>query len=301
MIQPPRLRIIMSLVFGLIAMALSPIFVRLAGNVSPLALTVWRTCFAVLFLLPFRAGRQMKHRTDPPVSRRGLFLGMLAGLCLGLHLTLWTTSLSYTTVASASVLVQIHPIILIVLESLLFHERFSGSSWIGVFIAFGGSVLLAVVDTHAAAGFSHPLWGDLLALSAAVLFAGYFLIGRKVRQQYEWLGYIFRVYTWAAVTCLVLAFILGISLRMNGTAIVMALALAAGPQIVGHGSMNFSLKYISPTLLSTLILGVPLIAIALAFILFRELPSILSFGAIAMVIAGIAMTWYRKREIVISG
>lgn len=292
--QTPVFQITVSLVLGLISFAFAPILVRLAGNVPPLALATWRTVFAALLLLPFWIGKRVKKGKTAIVSRKELLFGILAGLCLGVHFTFWIASLKYTSVASASVLVAIHPIILIVVESLLFHESFSRWSWSGVFVAFAGSALLAYADKSVSSGFPHPLWGDILAFTAAVVFAVYFLIGRKLRQKYDWLDYVFLVYSWAAVTCFVLSLVIGVDLKVNGSVLLMGLGLAVGPQIMGHGSMNFSVKYISPTLLSTLILAEPLLATVLAFYIFNELPSIFSFAAMAVVIAGIAMTWRKK-------
>ncbi len=295
--QTPVFQITVSLILGVISFAFAPVLVRLAGNVSPLALATWRTMFAALILFPFWMTKRLKKKKTKSVSRKEMLLGIFAGLCLGVHFTFWIASLRYTSVASASVLVTVHPIILIVVESLLFHESFSRWSWGGVFVAFGGSALLAYADKSVTSGFPHPLWGDILAFTAALVFAVYFLIGRKLRQKYEWLDYVFLVYSWAAVTCLVLSMIIGVNLRVNATVIMMALGLAIGPQIMGHGSMNFSVKYISPTLLSTLVLTEPLLATLLAYLIFNELPSISSFVAMTVVIAGISMTWRKKSAV----
>ena len=292
--QTPVFQITVTLILGLISFAFAPILVRLAGNVSPLALATWRTVFAALLLFPFWLTKRFKKKKVSVVSRKEMLLGIFAGLCLGVHFTFWIASLRYTSVASASVLVTVHPIILIVVESLLFHESFSRWSWSGVFVAFGGSALLAYADKSATSGFPHPLWGDILAFTAALVFAVYFLIGRKLRQKYDWLDYVFLVYSWAAATCFLLSIIIGINLKVDATVLLMALGLAVGPQIMGHGSMNFSVKYISPTLLSTLILAEPLLATLLAYLIFNELPSIASFAAMTVVIAGISMTWRNR-------
>ena len=295
--QTPVFQITVSLILGLISFAFAPVLVRFAGNVSPLALATWRTVFAALILFPFWMTKRLKKEKTKSVSRKEMLLGIFAGLCLGVHFTFWIASLRYTSVASASVLVTVHPIILIVVESLLFHESFSRWSWGGVFVAFGGSALLAYADKSVTSGFPHPLLGDALAFTAALVFAVYFLIGRKLRQKYEWLDYVFLVYSWAAATCFVLSMIIGVNLRVNATVIMMALGLALGPQIMGHGSMNFSVKYISPTLLSTLVLTEPLLATLLAYLIFNELPSISSFVAMMVVIAGISMTWRKKSAV----
>lgn len=294
--QTPVVQITVSLILGIISFAFAPILVRLA-NTQPLALATWRTIFAALILLPFWLTKRLRRKEKANVGRRSMILGILAGLCLGVHFTFWIAALKFTSVASASVLVTVHPIILIVVESLLFHERFSKSSWVGVFIAFAGSALLAYADKSMTTGFQHPLWGDILAFIAALVFVVYFLIGRKLRQKYDWLDYVFLVYSWAAIACLMLSLVFGIGLEPNGTILLMALGLAIGPQIMGHGSMNFSVKYISPTLLSTLVLSEPLLATLLAYFVFGELPGTFSFLAMTVVILGISMTWRKKSAV----
>lgn len=295
--QTPVFKISISLILGLISFAFAPILVRFAGNIQPLALAAWRTVFAALILLPFWITKRLKRGRKVKFGRKSMFAGILAGLCLGVHFTFWIASLHFTTVASASVLVSIHPIILIVAESLLFNEHFSKWSWSGVFVAFAGSALLAYADKSVTSGLEHPVYGDLMAIIAAIVFSVYFLIGRKLRQKYDWLDYVFLVYSWAAISCLVLSMLFHIDLRTNGTTLLMALGMAIGPQIMGHGSMNFSVKYISPTLLSTLVLAEPILATLLAFWIFGELPSAFSFTAMTVVICGISLTWRKEFEV----
>jgi len=108
-------RLVVFLAAGLISFAFAPIFVRLAGDVNPVALAIWRTTFAVIFIGPFYLFRREQELIDAPLPKRTIFyLSMLSGAMLGLHFILWISALKYTSVASASVLVTIHPIILIV-------------------------------------------------------------------------------------------------------------------------------------------------------------------------------------------
>lgn len=272
----------------------APILVRFATDVEPLVLAALRTLFAVIFLLPFWTAKGI------PVTqlrKSGVHLSwlVLAGICLGLHFTLWIASLHYTTVASASVLVTIHPVMLIVAESILFKKSFRPLVWIGVFVAFGGSAFLALADNSTAGQFPYALLGNTLAFSAAVIFVIYFLIGRKIRQHAEWIDYVFHVYFFGAVTCIILSFLwVGGVPVLTFSSVVVGLALAIGPTLLGHGSMNYAVKYISPTLLSTLILSEAVIAAIAAYYIFDEVPSILSIAAMIIIISGITMTWSRR-------
>ncbi|MDZ7772940.1 MAG: DMT family transporter [Balneolaceae bacterium] len=271
-------KVFAALAAGLVSFGFAPILVRLAPDTSPLVLVTWRTTFAVLLLAPFWLW--YRNPADHPDKVRERRLMALSGLCLGLHFTFWLSSLYYTSVASASVLVTIHPIFMIVVERFWKGRRFPVTTWTGVFLAFGGSVMLGIADSRMEQDFANPLFGNALAFAAALIFVVYLLIGREIRQRRAWIDYVFPVYFFAALTCAVIALGAGDDLSRISTAGIWAGAgLAVGPQIIGHGSMNYAVKYVSPTLLSTLVLAEPLFASFLAFLFFAEMPPVPSIAA----------------------
>lgn len=268
--------------------------VRFATDTDPLALAALRTGFAVLFLFPFwfPQRKSISELKSLGISR---FLLALTGICLGLHFTFWIASLNYTSVASASVLVTIHPVMLIVAESLIFKRRFRGIVWVGVVVAFAGSALLGIADDASLEAFPNALFGNALALTAAVIFVIYFMLGRKIRQYTEWLDYVFYVYLYATITSLSLAILwVGGIPAISGTALLVGVGLALGPTILGHGSINFAVKYVSPTLLSTLVLSEGVFAAVAAYFIFGEIPSMLSIGAMTIILFGVSLTWYKR-------
>lgn len=282
------------LLVGISTFGMAPIMVRFATDVEPLALSALRTGFAVLFLFPFWFP-QRKTVTELKALGISRFLLALTGICLGLHFSFWIASLNYTSVASASVLVTIHPVMLIVAESLIFKRRFRGIVWAGVFIAFAGSVLLGIADEASLEAFPNALFGNALALTAAVIFVVYFMLGRKIRQYTEWIDYVFYVYLYATVTSLVLAiFWVGGIPHLSGMALLVGAGLAIGPTILGHGSINFAVKYVSPTLLSTLVLSEGVFAAVAAYFIFGEIPSEMSIGAMTVILMGVSLTWYKR-------
>ena len=291
----PKAKVLAALLAGLTAFGFAPILVRFAPNTSPLVLVVYRTVFAAGMLLPFWLWmRSSEQREGKPKERLWI---ALSGVCLGLHFTCWISSLYYTSVASASVLVTIHPIIMILVERLWFKRGFAKTTWIGVILAFGGSLLLGISDSQIEQDFADPLFGNFLALTAAVIFVVYLLIGQQIRKKREWIDYVFPVYFYAAAACVLIAVVLGKDLMNISTVGVWAGAgLAFGPQILGHGSMNYAVKYVSPTLLSTLILVEPLFASVLAFFLFAELPPVTSIIAMVIILGGVGLTWKRGTE-----
>lgn len=187
---------------GLISFGFAPILVLYAGDTSPVVLVSWRTVFAAILLLPFwLSGRTPSRNTS---STKEHIQVALAGICLGLHFTCWIASLQYTSVAAASVLVTIHPIIIILIERYWFKRGFAKTTWIGVILAFAGSGLLGIFAGNFQKSFPNVPLGNGLAILAAILFAAYLLLGQQVRQKRTWINYVFPVYSYAAVICLLL-------------------------------------------------------------------------------------------------
>lgn len=290
----PITKVVTLLVIGLLTFGFAPIMVRFATDVEPLALAAMRTGFSALILLPFWLPKRMPlyQIREAGISN---FLLIAAGVSLGLHFTLWIASLHYTSVASASVLVTIHPVMLIVAESLLFKAKFRPVVWIGVTIAFTGSVLLGLADDAQMDQFPDAIFGNTLAFLSAIVFVAYFMLGRKIRQHTEWIDYVFYVYTYATITCLVLTFIwVGGVPTITAMSILVGIGLAAGPTVLGHGAMNYAVKYISPTLLSTLVLSEAVVAAIAAFFIFGEIPSGFSIVAMIVIVFGVTLTWVKR-------
>jgi drug/metabolite transporter (DMT)-like permease len=275
------------LALGLLSFSISPILVRLVGDEAPgLAIAVWRTVIAVGFLAPAVLGSKARIRF--PYSLRELLLILLAGVFLGLHFVVWILSLFYTSVASASVLVCLSPVFLAALGFVFLKERLSMPIVLAIGMAVIGAMLMSWGDSAQATSGRQPLLGNMLALSGALLVSLYLLIGRVVRQQTAWLPYVFLLYLAAAFTALVLALLLktpltGYSLRFYGICALMAI----GPQILGHGAFNYSVKYLPAAWLGLLSLLEPVGASILAYVLFREVPPLLSLLGMMLVLGAV--------------
>lgn len=287
-------RVIVLLIAGMATFAFAPILVRVAGQADPFALAAIRTVSAAVVLLPFLLVKRAQWRLA--FTWRDNVVAAIAGGVLGLHFIFWILALQHTSVASASVLVTIHPVLLILVESLLFRRVFPRLAWFGVFLAFAGSVLLGYSDMRAPQIFEHALLGDMYAVIAAMLFALYFLLSQRLRQKSDWLGYVVRVYGATALACLVAAVLAGSAIPDRPEIWLAGIALALGPQLIGHGSMNYAVKYVSPTLLSTLVLTEPVFATLLAMLLFAEFPPGGVYVAMMVVLSGIVMAWLGRRR-----
>lgn len=286
------------LALGLATFATAPIVVRLAGEgADPIALTTVRTVVATLVLLPIWWWHKEGRASTPSTAEHTWRWSFLAGLFLASHFALWVMSLGYTSVASASVLVTSHPVLLILIESILLGVVFQRLTWIGVFIAFTGSVLLALTDQSATATYSNPVLGNALAFTASLMFVGYILISQKIRKHHTWLDYVTRVYLTTALVTVLLFLVMGkTGVSLTPGVWMSGLILAFGAQLIGHGALNYAVKSISPTLLSTLILAEPVFATVLAMFFFAEVPSLIASIAMTLTLTGILVSWWGRRN-----
>lgn len=293
------LKVYGALAIGLSAFSFSPILVRYATDYSGILLATIRTVFAAILLIPFYVkSRKNDTRTHSEFTKDHTWV-IVAGVSLGLHFIAWTSSVYYTSVSSASVLVCIHPILVIIAERTLMKVSFRPIVWAGVIISFIGTLLLGYFDLSGESSFPQAGLGNTLAILAAAIFALYFLIGRKLRQKRTWIDYVFPVYGYAAITCVIFLLIKeGVPTQIDSKLILIGVALAIGPQILGHGSLNYAVKYVSATLLSTLILAEPILASILAFFLLQEFPLPSSILAMFIILVGVALTWKRRKRVI---
>ena len=283
----PR-RAVIALVVGLVSLGLSPILVRYGTSAPGLALAVWRTTFAAALLAPIalpRIGPEVRR-----FSRRdwGLILG--SGFFLGIHFIAWIESLYHTSVASASVLVTTSPLFIAVLGYIVLKERLARRTVVAIVVAVAGAVLIGLGDAGAET-FPNATLGNSLALTASLLMAVYLLIGRAVRQHTSFLAYLFPLYATAAATILIVALVQGTPLAQPWPILALCLAMAVLPQLIGHGSFNYAVKYFPAALLGLLTLSEPVVAAVLAFVLFGEVPGLLALVGIVVVLASIAVVF----------
>jgi drug/metabolite transporter (DMT)-like permease len=283
---PPQIYVALTL--GVLSFAFAPILVRWAGDVPGLAIAVWRTVTAAVVLLPVavvRVGPEVRQFTRRDV---GLIVG--AGGFLGLHFIAWIESLYHTTVASASVLVTTHPILLAVLGYVVLRERLSRTTMVAIGAAVGGAALIGWADAGAVILGRGALLGNALALAGAVLVSFYLLIGRVVRQKVSWLAYVTPLYTVAALTALASAAVKGVPLfGYSWTFYGLCAGLALGPQVLGHGSFNYALQYVPAAIVGMLALLEPVGASILAYGLFGEVPPLASVVGMVVVLGAVAV------------
>jgi drug/metabolite transporter (DMT)-like permease len=267
-VEISRVRLLLSLCVGLVAVSFASILIRLAQaeGMPSLSIAAWRLIFASIILLPYALATRRDEIRD--LSRVEWQLIVASGLFLGLHFATWIASLGYTSVASSVVLVSMGPVFVGLGSWLFLRERPSLLLAVGIVLAAAGSVIISWGDLSQG---QNQLFGDLLALAGAVFVAGYLMIGRRVRARRTLATYIALVYGVAMITLVILVLIAGQPLFGFGLkAYGWTLGLALGPQLVGHSTLNWALHYLSATFVSIITLAEPIASGILAYLLLNE-------------------------------
>ena len=127
---------------------------------------------------------------------------------------------------------------------------------------------------------------------------GYLLVGRRVRQKMDLTAYITLVYGVAAILLILLALLNGDSFfGYSPQTYWLFFLLALVPQLIGHTTLNWALRFFSATLVAVFILGEPIGAAILAYIFLGEpLTGNLLLGG-ALVLLGIYLSAREERKL----
>jgi drug/metabolite transporter (DMT)-like permease len=256
-------RLYLLLPIGIIAISTASIFIKLC-DAPVLIIATYRMVLASLALMPFAC----HEKTWRGWERSDLGWLFLSGLFLSFHFAFWIASLKYTSVASSVVLVTTHPIFVGLGGWLFLKERLGLNLIFGIALCVLGSGLIGYGDMSLS---KEALMGDGLALLGAITASGYLLVGRKMRKDRDLLSYIFPVYSTAGLTLILLALIFQKPFfGYSSSTYLFLFLLALIPQLMGHTTFNWALKYLPASLVAITILGEPIGSTLLAYLILGE-------------------------------
>lgn len=274
--------------FGIICISSSSILVKSLEmrGLPLLSVAAYRMIFASLLLM---VPASLQHLTEIRryVQKYRWFL-LLGGFFLALHFGTWTLSIRYIPVARSVLLVTSHPIFTALASRVFLGEKLSIRNLSAVLIAFLGIIVIISESTLGGSQTQTALIGDLLALAGAITIVGYIIIGKKMRLEMGLISYSTTIFTCCSFFLLPAAMIIeGAVPPFSLLDYLFLLGLAIVPTLGGHMIFNLLLKHVSATLISIAFLGEPLGAAILAFLFWRQIPSLFTVVGGILVICGI--------------
>jgi drug/metabolite transporter (DMT)-like permease len=280
--QRPRRLALPALLIGAIAIGFSPIFVRLS-ELGPIATGFYRLLLALPLLwlwMRFEAPAQKTTRVDAlPIA--------VAGILFAGDILFWHWSITYTTVANATLFANFAPVIVTIGAWFYLRERITCQFLAGMALAMGGAALL--VNSSVALG-ARYVFGDMLGLITACFFGSYVVAIARLRGRNAASTIMF--YS-SAVTCvLLLAATLTAGenlLPATASGWLTLFALAWISQAMGQGFIAYALGHLPASFSALAILIEPLTAALLGWVWLGEALGILQAVGGLIVLAGIAV------------
>ena len=295
-------KVILALFIAILAVSTGSIFIRLAQKETPsLVIAATRLTLASLVLaIPAYS----KHRDEiRNLTRREWTLAILSGLFLSVHFATWITSLEYTTVVASVALVSTGPLWVALLSPIFLKEIPTRWVWIGMGLALLGGIIVGLGDSCSLTNSrltcppladlmaGSAFFGNFLALAGAWTVAGYLMIGRNLRAKISLVPYIFIVYGVAAIALIVYMLSAGQTpFGYSPIIYLWLLCLALIPQLIGHSTYNWALRYMPASLVSVTTLGEPIGSAILAFFILSEIPTALTLLGGVLILAGIYLS-----------
>lgn len=261
-VSPADRRIALIVLLGAaVVLGLAPILVRL-GEVGPAAAGMWRFAFSIplLLILTARPGGEGVGRPSKWMA--------LAGLFFVLDLGFWHYGIVMTSVANATTLCNLTPVVVTAFAWIVWGQRPSRMFLLALGLAMAGAVAMAA-GADGGQG-TNPLLGDAFSLSVALWYAGYFLAVQAARRTAGAL----RVTLWSTGIGLPLLLVAALALREDLTPETAggwaALAGLGVMHVVGQGGVAWALGRLPASVTAVTILVQPVVAAILGWILFAE-------------------------------
>ena len=263
-----------ALLIGSSLLALGPWFVRLAG-VGPVAAGFWRLALALpfLFLIAVLA-RQPVHW--PGRALAGLVA--LGAFFFAADLAAWHAGIHMTKLANATLFGNTSSFVFALWGLWLVRSWPSRAQGAALALAAVGAGLLMGSSAELSA---RNLRGDLLALFAGLLYAGYLIAVQKARGKLAPLPLLFLSSAFGAAMLLPLS--LGLSERIIPEDWTFVIVLALSSQVIGQGLLVYAIGGLSPLVVGLTLLTQPAISALVGWVVYGELMSPLDWiGALAI-------------------
>jgi drug/metabolite transporter (DMT)-like permease len=255
------------LIFGAGMIGFGPVLVRLAraDHVGPAGSAFWRVTLALPILAAMALGG--RARGKPETRLAPSWIAVLAGVLFAGDLVFWHYGIRFTSIANATVLANLTPILVTAAAWVLFRQTPRPVFIVGMVLGIGGSATMALAKGGMGVD---PRLGDVLSALTAVWYASYILAVRKARQTKSATVLMFWSSLVGAPLLLTCALAMGESIWPASAVGWAALAGLGVMHVAGQGSIAWALGRLPAPLASVVVLVQPVVAALAAWLAFNE-------------------------------
>ncbi len=250
----------------------------------------WRNLVGALVMMPFALARKEWKTKD---QLNAIRWSVLAGTLLATHFVCFFWAMKLTSVATGTALTATQPIF-----AALFIKLAGGhiprKSIAGMIIAFISVIAITGIDFSVSI---QAFQGDLLAVLGGAVGATYMIIGANAQKVISTSTFTTVCYSTCAILIFPLVLLTGSNLTgYSSTEWLLLGGLIIGAQFLGHTLFNFTLKRVSPAVVSLVVFfEVPVSAI-LAFIWLGQQPPAGTIPGIIGLLFGCALFVLRSNQ-----
>ncbi len=275
-----------ALLLGSSALALGPWLVRLAG-VGPVAAGFWRLFLALpfLFVIARLAGQ--------PVHWPGRVLGMIiafAGLFFAADLAAWHVGIHMTKLGNATLFGNVASFAFAAWGLWLVRSWPSPVQAASLILAAVGAALLMSSSAELSL---RNLHGDMLALFAGLLYAGYLISVERAREKLAPLPLLFLASAFGAAMLLPFSIALGETLVPADWTFVVVLAISS--QVIGQGLLVYAIGALPPLVVGLALLTQPAISALVGWLAYGETLRPLDWVGAAAIAAALVLVRLPQR------
>jgi drug/metabolite transporter (DMT)-like permease len=256
------IRLGLILLLAMVSVSSTSLVIRSVATVPALVLAFWRMLTASGMLWSYSVIRPAGTLSSANKKRI-----IFAGIFLGCHFACFFLGVRNTSIANATLLGCMAPIFTVFI-SIFQKKKINKMTYIGLIVALIGGGIIQSGDLSLN---NANLFGNSIALLSALFIAITFVLAEEIRQETNSIVYGRTLFFVASITVLLIAATAGDSiLNFKAGDIPWFLFLGLVPSIFGHNLLNYAVKYITPTAVSSVPLGEPIIASIFALLLFGE-------------------------------
>ena len=256
------IRLGLILLLAMVSVSSTSLVIRSVATVPALVLAFWRMLTASGMLWSYSVIRPAGTLSSANKKRI-----IFAGIFLGCHFACFFLGVRNTSIANATLLGCMAPIFTVFI-SIFQKKKINKMTYVGLIVALIGGGIIQSGDLSLN---NANLFGNSIALLSALFIAITFVLAEEIRQETNSIVYGRSLFFVASITVLLIAATAGDSiLNFKAGDIPWFLFLGLVPSIFGHNLLNYAVKYITPTAVSSVPLGEPIIASIFALLLFGE-------------------------------
>ncbi len=267
---------------------------HLGEDVPPGSLSLGRLVVAVLALGVMVRVSVPSERRRPPTRREWPLIALGVVSWIGVYNVALNESERRIDAGTAALLVQIGPILVALLATLVLGERTTRWLLIGLVVGFGGVVLIARASSS---GDNGDLVGVLLGVVAALTFAVGVITQKKLLTSgMTALEMTFWFYVVGMVVCLPwTGELVGVAADASASDIFWVVWLGVFPSAIAFVTWAYALSHSDAGTFALSTFLVPFITTLIAWLLLSEVPPAMAFVGGILCIVGVLLTRRKPR------